>query len=125
MTFHGLLREVIEKLVHQIGGRHAKGIIDLTATEPTLALVALEWSIPYLRVTVNSVHQELIKARLAQLMFQQFRNAKSSMHMPKLVELLQGTPSVAGMAEADKLGDAHEHTVVWPAAPQSKQPRAR
>ena len=122
VTYHGLHREVIEELVHQIGGRNVKCIIDLTATEPTLALVAMEWRIPYLGVTFNSAHQELIKARLAQLVFQQFRNAKSSMHVPKLVELLLGTQSVAGMAEAVPLGDAPEQPSSEQRVPKASNP---
>ena len=105
VTYNGLHREVVEEMVHQIGGKNVRAIIDLTATEPTMAMLALEWRIPYLGVTFNMEHQEMIKTRLAQLLFQQFRNVKSSMHIPKLVELLQGTPSAANAAQGGN-GDA-------------------
>ena len=44
VTYHGLHRHVVEELLHQVGsGKRLSAIIDLTATEPTMALVALEW----------------------------------------------------------------------------------
>ena len=44
------------------------------------------------------------------------------MHMPKLVELLLGTQSVAGMAEADPLGDAPEKPSSDQRVPKASNP---
>ena len=101
VSYNALHRELLEDLAHQVGSRDKiRCIIDLAATEPMLALLALEWRTPYLGVVFNTFHQESIKKRLAQLVFPQYQNAKSPLHKPLLVSLMQGAKP---NATADKL----------------------
>ena len=49
VTYHGTHFDLLEELVHQIGAKgNVRAIIDLTATDPTLAEVAMEWQTPFL-----------------------------------------------------------------------------
>lgn len=94
VTYHGLHRHVIEELLHQVGpSKRLVAIIDLTPTEPTMAQVALEWGVPYLGVAFNDFHLGKLKKRLAQLVFLQFMNPRSSLHKAGLVAIMAGKPA--------------------------------
>ena len=89
VTYNALHRNVIEELTHQIGGRgKVRAIVDLTPTEPTTAMMAMEWQIPYLGVCYNEKHKELIKKRLAEMVFRAMQTPKSSLYDADLEALI-------------------------------------
>ena len=103
VTYNGLHRHHWEELVHQVGGKgKVRCILDLTATEPTLAMVAMEWGIPYLGVTFGDFHQEAIKRRLVQLLFQRSMDPKSSLHIPGLQTLMMAKAKGEPATPADE-----------------------
>ena len=111
-------RHVLEEIVHQVGGKKIHCIIDLTATEPSLAMVALDWNIPYLGVVFNEFHKEKIKQRLGQLVFQKFLDPKSSMHVP-------GLPDLMALPKSKRAADEHEAGGKSSSSNPKKKPKAK
>ena len=94
VSYNGLHRHVLEELINQVGAKNkVRCIIDLTATEPSLALLALEWKIPYLGIVMGDFHLQAIKRQLVSLVFQKFQDPKSDLHLPELVTLTQAPPA--------------------------------
>ncbi len=105
VCYHALHRNMAEELVHQIGSKgKIKCIIDLTGTDPTLALMAIEWNIPYLGITFNDFHLQAIKKQLANLVFQRMLQVKSPLHNAALSSLMQGQPAAPPKPDEDKHG---------------------
>ena len=102
VTYNGLHRELLEELVHQVGSKgKLKGIIDLTPTDPTLAMMAIEWQVPYLGIVFNDFHLEAMKRQLVKQVFKKFLDPKVPvLHVPKLLALMQKT-STSGSGAAD------------------------
>jgi len=106
VTFHGPDYKLIEDLFHQVGSKgHIKGVIDLTSTEDTVALVCLNWKIPLLAFVFSDWHGQQLKLRIQQKLFMkstQYMNGKNPLYNPALAAVLN--PKVA----ADLGADGHE-----------------
>lgn len=115
VTYNALHPHLWEELMNQVGPRGMlRCVVDLTATEPTLASLAVEASIPYLGVCFNEEHLANMKHRLVQIVFRRFLQPKSRLHKPPLVLLLTGGPQAPPTQAASVVqGD------------QKKQDRAR
>ena len=111
VTYNGLHRKMFEEMTHQVG--KVRAIVDLTATEPTLALMALEWNIPCLGVVFNELHKVAIKKRLAELVFQKFQDPNSPSYEADLASLMQGKEKNAG-AHDDDDDDGNENPLPDP-----------
>ena len=91
LCYHGFHRNTIEELVHQVGSKgKIRCIVDLTGTDPTMALMAIEWNIPYLGITFGDFHLFSVKKQLANMVFQGFLKVKSPLHNAALASLMQG-----------------------------------
>eukprot|EP00973_Karenia_brevis_P039060 5394126-Karenia_brevis.AAC.1 len=74
VTFHGSTHQVLEEILHQVasfgqrdvGQGSVKAVIDLTPGDGSLASVCLNHGIPYLGVTFNEFHRDMLTKRLAQ-----------------------------------------------------------
>ena len=89
VTYHASHTHVCEDVLHQVGSKgRLKLIFELTATEPTMALIALEWQCPYLGVGMNLQHIEDQKTALVRMLFQRMQTVTSRFYEPELVKLL-------------------------------------
>ena len=81
-------------------------------TLPTLAMLALEWQIPYLGICVNEQHKQLIKTRLAHMVFQEFQNPRSQLHQPALSALMATKgATVTDIGNVDPVSDPSSGSV--------------
>ncbi len=113
VTYNGLHRHLLEELVHQVGSKgKLKCIIDLTPTDPSLAMMAIEWQVPFLGIVFNDFHLEKIKRQLAKQVFQKFVDPKAPLlHIPKLWTLMQTSSSSSGATDPPKPNTANEEPV--------------
>ena len=73
VAFNAIHKEVWEEVLHQVGSKgRLRAVIDLTATDTTLAMVVMEMRTPYLGIAFNAFHLEQLRRRLSQLVFQRF-----------------------------------------------------
>ena len=80
---------VWEELLHQVGRKgRLRAVIDLTPSDATLVMVAMEAGTPYLGIASNTIHPQQLQQRLAQLVFQRFLVPHSSFCNPDLALLM-------------------------------------
>lgn len=92
VCYHSLHRVVFEELVHQVGPwEKIRCIVDLTPTDSTLGLLAMEMKVPYLAIVNNEFHRDALQRRLTFQVFQKQLSPKSPLYIPKLGALMNLT----------------------------------
>lgn len=114
VTFHGSSVQLLEELLYQVapfgkwdvGQGNVKAVIDGSAGDGTLATVCLKHGIPYLGVTQNEFHREMLMKRLSQQVFQLYLDDKSPLHDATLCSLLNKSTKVATTSTETKDSEA-------------------
>ena len=86
-NFHSRLPSLYGELIHRTD---CKVVIDLTASDGTLALTCLLARKPYVGVCHTSEHAKCMNDRLKALVFAKFYEAGNPLYKPVLAQLLQG-----------------------------------
>ena len=98
VTYHGIKHEMWEELMHQAGSQgRLKVIVDLTPLDPTLAMVAHAWKVPYIGICLTEEHRDALRRELTRRVFQLFTNQKSKHYNSEVADLL-GTSGPAAKA---------------------------
>ena len=102
ITFHGTGEETWVELLNIAGANNSAPnmVCELVATDDTLSYFCLRKKIPYLGITFNDYHRELLRKRLAQRVFESMRSdeespfgARSScLELKKMLEGRAGDP---------------------------------
>ena len=89
VAYNAIHKDVWEEMLHQVGSKgRLRAVIDLTPTDTTLAMVAMETRTPYLGIAFNTFHLEQLRRRLAQLVFQRSLVPQSPFYNPDLALLM-------------------------------------
>ena len=123
VTYHGIKTEMWEELMHQTGSQgRLKVIVDLTPLDPTLAMVAHAWKVPYIGVCLTEEHREALRRELTRRVFQLFMNQKSKHYNSEVVDLL-GTSGSATKAAKKKMSSTTKKGIKTTVQPSQKRKR--
>ena len=90
---------------------NATAWIDLTAMDPTLAVVAVASRTPYIGVMLNEKHQEWFEGQVADRVFQSMQDPQNPFYKPHLAAIVAAaanmtTPSPAPKGQPSPTGKA-------------------
>ena len=114
VAYNAIHKYVWEEVLHQVGSKgRLRAVIDLTANDTTLAMVAMETRTPSLGIAFNAFHLEQLRRRLTQLVSQRFLVPQSTFYNPDLALLMSACELTPNPDEAPpppqkaKLGEAN------------------
>ena len=79
VTFHGTPRMTWDEILNIAGGNSAmpRLVVELVATDETLAMICLEKKVPYMGSCFNGYHRDMLRNRCAQKVFQSMQATDS------------------------------------------------
>ena len=112
VSYNAIHKYVWEEVMHQVGSKgRLRAVIDLTPTDTTLAMVAMESRTPYVGVGFNTTHVDQCRKRLTHLVFQRFLNTQSVFCNPDLALMMSTggqTPTANNEPPATKKTGQHQ-----------------
>ena len=89
VSYNAIHKYVWEEVMHQVGSKgRLRAVIDLTPTDTTLAMVAMESRTPYVGVGFNTTHVDQCRKRLTHLVPQRLLHPQSVFCSPDLALLM-------------------------------------
>ena len=91
ITWHGTSDQAWDEILNIAGANNPfpKMVLELVATEDTLAYKCLQKHIPYLGICFNDFHRKLLRQRLAQRVFEAMLDSESAFGTPDSCSALQ------------------------------------
>lgn len=108
LAYHAMCPEIYQSLANTL---NATAWIDLTAMDPTLAVVAVASRTPYIGIMLNEKHQEWFEGQVADLVFQSMQDPQNPFYKPHLAAIVAAaanttTPSPAPKGQPPPKGKA-------------------
>ena len=91
ITWHGTSDQAWDEILNIAGANNPfpKMVLELVATEDTLAYKCLQKHIPYLGICFNDFHRKILRQRLAQRVFEAMLDNESAFGTPDSCSALQ------------------------------------